>query len=425
MSFDPALPYPYNENWRKAYRYDKDDMPRLSTYQAPGGSPVPFIQESVKLSGGQSVDTGEYPFFGFWSSVPLNEKPHGITVTGFIRGDTYIKNRNALIEALRIRTDDDTPGYIDFPLWGRFPVVIVDWSFDEEGQKNGQCAVSITLSRAGVTVEERWTFEGDGFDVYGKTADAAESLQAAAVDAFEKEKNMDAAALASGFTRFKIKLIGTIGRVQGFISQLNAMTNSVTGITNLIAQGIHAPRDLAQALFGAAASIVAGVMAVKNTADETVSYFRTRDNMKNVLMQFLSGSNDTADMEAVTVRQYVTKERMENLYRTMSLAAAGQLMVQMEYTTYEQALGYWALYERLEESIDSNDPAVYRAVQDMRMAASKELAARTMDRELSKYIAVPVPLLALAHYLGCNDEQLRRFNAIADSFVIRGKVLYV
>jgi prophage DNA circulation protein len=135
VSFDPALPRPYKENWREAYRYDKDDSPRLSAYQAPDGNPVPFVLDSVRLSGGQSVDTAEYPFFGLWSNTPLNEKPHAITVHGFIRGDAYIKNRNALIEALRMRTDDDTPGFLDMPLWGRFPVVVVSYDVEEKGGK--------------------------------------------------------------------------------------------------------------------------------------------------------------------------------------------------------------------------------------------------------------------------------------------------
>ena len=424
MSFDPALPEPYSEDWREAYRYNETDSPRLSTYQAPEGEPVPFVFDTVRLSGGQSVDTAEYPFFCFWSNTPLNEKPHTITVNGFIRGDAYIKNRNAIIEALRIKTDDDTPGFLDLPLWGRFPVVVTSHDVEEKGKENGQCSVSITLTRAGVTVEERWKFEG-GFE--GKTDLAAGELEAAATDSFDKDlkDNADSGTLASGFGKLKESLIGVIGRIQGAASALDAMTNEVTGITGLIAQGVRAPRDLARALFSAAAGITAGVMEIKNSAGDTVSLFRTRDNMTNILMQFLSASGYRLNTEAITVKQTIAKETTENLYRTMSLCAAARLLVRLENPTCQQAKNYWALYEKLEASVNQSDPAMYRAIQDMRIATSRELAARGLVTELVRHVNVPVPLLYLAHHLGCDNEKLRALNKPADSFVMQGDVRYV
>jgi prophage DNA circulation protein len=427
MSFDPALPKPYKENWREAYRYNDADTPRLSTYQAPEEEPVPFVFDANRLSGGQSVDTAEYPFFGFWSNTPLNEKPHAITVNGFIRGDTYIKNRNAIIEALRAKTDDDNPGFIDLPLWGRFPVVVVSWDVEEKGRENGQCSISITLSRAGVTTEERWKFEDGGFDFYRKTEAEAEKLKDAAINSFDKALagNMDTAALASGFTRLKTGLLGVTGRIQGAVSTLNKITGAVTGISSLIAQGVRAPRDLAQALFSAASGIIAGAMEIKNSVIDTYNYFGNLDNMGNMLVQFFSASGYRLDTEAVTVKQMATKTATENLYRTMSLCAAAQILVQLENPTYQRVKSYWSLYEKLEAVVDQSDPAVYQAVQNMRIAAAKELAARSLDAELIRYISTPAPLLYLAHHLGCDNEKLRALNRPADSFVMRGDIKYV
>ena len=424
MSFDPALPKPYSEDWREAYRYDGNNSPRLSTYQAPEGEPVPFVFDTIRFSGGQSVDTAEYPFFGLWSNTPLNEKPQTMTVNGFIRGDSYIKNRNALIEALRIKTDDDIPGFLDLPLWGRFPVVVISHDIEEKGQQNGQCSVSLTLTRAGVSAEERQQLEGGGFE---KTETAAEKAKDAVTDSFDKDlqDNADSGALAAGFGKLKESLIGVIGRVQGAASALDAMTNEVTGITGLVAQGVRAPRDLARALFSAAAGIVAGVMEIKNSADDTISYFRTRDNMTNILMQFLSASGYRLDTETVTVKQTATKAAVENLYRTMSLCAAARLLVRLETPTYQQAKNYWALYEKLEASVNQSDPAMYRVIQNMRIAAAGELAARSLVTELVRHITVPVPLLYLAHHLGCDNEKLRQLNKPADSFVMRGDIIYV
>ncbi|MDR1318190.1 MAG: DNA circularization N-terminal domain-containing protein [Treponema sp.] len=422
-----VLPKPYNEAWREAYRYDKDDRPRLSTYQAPEGEPVPFVFESVRLSGGQSVDTAEYPFFGFWSNTPLNEKPQAITVHGFIRGETYIKNRNALAEALREKTGDDAPGFLDLPLWGRFPMVVVSYDIEEKGKENGQCSLAVTFTRAGVTTEERWNLEGGGFDFYRKTEAEAATLREEAVNSFDKALagNTDTDALAGGFTRFKETLVGIIGRIQGAVSGLNAMTNAATGITNLIAQGVRAPRELAGALFSAAGSIVTGVMEIKNSAVDAAAYFSGLNGIKNTLLQFLSLDNYRLDTEAVTVKQMITKGAAENLFRTAGLYAAGQILVQLENPTYQQVKGYWELYEKLEASVDRSDPAMYRTLQDLRIAAARELSSRSLDAERSRRISASVPLLYLAHYLGCGDETLRRLNNPADSFVMEGEVRYV
>jgi prophage DNA circulation protein len=420
-----ALPQPYKTNWRQAYRYDKDDSPRLTTYQAPEGSPVPFVLESIRLSGGQSVDTAEYPFFGWWSNTALNGKPQTLAITGFVRGDFYIAKRNALADALRVTTDDEAPGHIDLPLWGRFPVAVISYDLDERARENGRCAVSITLTRAGVPAEERRQSPED----YEETAALARrNLDAAALEEMEKklrDNAADPAALASGFTKLKGTLIGIIGRVQGAQNQLDAMTNSVTAITNLLAQGVRAPLDLTQALTNAVASMTAGIMEIKNSADTTVAYFRTRDNVKNMLMQFLSAWNYTADTEAVTVKQYAAREAVENLYKTTALGAAGEIMTRLDGVTRRQAQGYWALYQELENSVDQNNPLVFRAVRNMRLAVSRSLASRDRAAELTKYIPRPAPLLYLAHYLGCDGETLRRLNAVADSFVIRGEVIYV
>ena len=429
MSFDPSipqLPRAHSQSWREAYRHGDGEAPRLSTYQAPGGDPVPFAQENIRLSGGQSVDTGEYPFFGLWSNTTLNEKPQAITIQGFVRGEGYIGNRNALVESLRVTTDDSAPGFLDLPLWGRFPVVVLAYDVEEKGRENGQCSVSLTFSRAGVTAEARTDYARSGFDDRRELAAIAEALEEAVIQSFENalEGNTDIDTLAQGFTSLRDALISAVGRVQGSISQLNRMTNSVVGITNLIAQGVRSPRVLAGALFGAVASIIAGVMDVRNSFTGTVSFFRGMGNRKRLLLGFLSSNTFRMDVEAATVRQHVTRDSMENLYRAVSLCAVGQIMVQTEMT-YQEALNCWALYENLESSVDQNNPDVYRAVRDMRLSASRELSARSMDVELRRGISLPVPLLHLSQVLGCDDEKLRQLNTIPNSFVIQGEVLYV
>lgn len=429
--WQPDLPKPASENWREAYgsttdgrSYTPSDSQAKTSYQAPAGNPVQFIYESMKLSGGLSVDTAEYPFFGFWSSTALNEKPQGITVSGFVRGDEYIKTRNALVESLRVVTTDDEPGYIILPLWGRVPVIVVDWDIEDSAKELGQCKVNITFTRAGSPLEERW--QGD--NAIGKSvAQAAEDLKIAAIASYVKKLTgfIDEENLVKSFSLIKIGLISVVGRVQAGQKTLNAITNEVSKITSLIAQGVRSPKALALALFSAIAKLVTSLAEIKNAGEEEAAFFRVKNNEKNALFCFLSEHKYQLPVEAVTTKQVETKKGTENLYKTAALYAAASILPKVQAQSYDRTANLFALYDRLERSVDLEDTEVYGAVMELRRALSKELAAKELSAELSITLNAGMPLLTLARYLGADESVLRKLNFIEDSFAIEGALHYV
>ena len=108
-----------------------------------------------------------------------------------------------------------------------------------------------------------------------------------------------------------------------------------------------------------------------------------------------------------------------------SLYSAAQLLPDITTQSYDKTANLFALYERLEQSVDGSEPAVYEAVNDLRIAVSKELASRQLSQELSISLNGAMPMLALAHYLGAGETVLRALNSIEDSFVLEGTVRYV
>jgi hypothetical protein len=88
-------------------------------------------------------------------------------------------------------------------------------------------------------------------------------------------------------------------------------------------------------------------------------------------------------------------------------------------------MNYWSLLQKLEATIDKNNPAVYAAAEDMRVAASRALSALELSSEMKRAADAPLPLLYLAHYLGCDAARLRQLNSIADSFAVKGEIVYV
>jgi len=520
-NFNAALPPPYSANWKQAERSSPEDSPRLTSYEAPGGEPIQFILKNFEFSGGQSVDTAEYPFGGLWSNEALNEKPQELHIEGFIRGAEYIQTRNALIEALRIKTDDSSPGYIDFPFWGRFPIVVVDYKIAENTDEKGQCSVTLVFKRAGVSIADRaGSLSGmntagmsivaqesspssmsiaaapvagqansfSGMDALGGGAERAsslsgmgdaletaiEELETAAIESFEQAlfDNTDASVtnmLSQGFTQIKSELSSSLGRIQAAQATLNTISATINGLFNVVAQIVQivrAPGQLARALFDAAASITTGVAEIKNsppsyqsasgsaskTSYQTAasiiagssgisnnaalympaagSFSKSsypapaNNNERNVLLQFLSASTFTLSTIPLTVRQEAAQKAIENLYRVSAFIASSALLARLD-VSFQKTLGYWKLFQKLEASIDKSDPAVYAALETVRIYVSRILSAKELSAERKRLFNAQMPLLSLSQYIGCGEEKLRELNHIADSFVIKGSVLYV
>lgn len=424
MDFKPSIPRAYSDSWREAYH--EEDGARLSTYQAPNGDPVSFSLDTMRISGGQSLDTAEYPW-GFWGSTILNEAVQEISIEGFIIGEKYIAARDKMIEALRVVTDDDNAGYLDLPLWGRFPVIVKSWSVNEAGRENGKTNLSIEFIRAGVSDDER------AVNIRKKLArkdvkTLSEELSAVAVESFEKklEGSIDTDTLQAGFSRITKTLSEIVGRVQGAKRVMNAMASKVNSITNLIAQGVRSPLELAQAVTGAVSSVIAGIIDIKNGITDVENMFSKR-NANNALMQFLTADKYEIDTESVTDAQQRTKESMESFYIIIAFSSASYLMTELSGSgaTYDRQIGHWKLLERLEGSIDKEDTEIYKAVEKLKVECARELLDAGASRDLVKNIKDAMPILSLSLLLGCDEERLREMNVIEDSFLIKGDVMYV
>ena len=273
--FDASLPTPHPGRWMRARRREGEgenpnEVLRFASYQPPGGDAIPFVLERFSFTGGQSKETAEYPFGGLWSNQRLNERPQELRIDGFLRGEQYIDRRNALVEALRIPTDDDRPGILDLPFWGRFPVVVgAGYEASESSDEQGQCRVSIPFTRAGVSAETRSLDLDAGESAAVELRAAADSAREAATLEFEARLDggrPDLSTLRSGFGRITGALLAITGRLQGPMRILNMATGGVMGILGLVNQGVRIPRDLSMAMFSGAASIIGGIAEIKNSA---------------------------------------------------------------------------------------------------------------------------------------------------------------
>jgi hypothetical protein len=271
---------------------------------------------------------------------------------------------------------------------------------------------------------------------------AIEDLQTAAINSFEEAliNNADASMadmLLKGAAQIKKALLTGLGRIRAAQTMLNTISSEISGITSLAAEIISAPRQLALTFFNTVASIVAGLAEIKNSV---ASYLPVNtannaapkssypapavNNEQAVALQFLSASSFALNSTPLTVRQEAVQKAVENLYRICAFTAAGTILPQLD-GSFQKIEGYWKLFMKLEASIDKNDPAVYAALETVRIYVSCILSAKELSAEKKRYFNAPLPLLYLAQYLGCDEDKLRDLNHIADSFVVKGNVLYV
>lgn len=430
MSFEASLPNLINADFRAAIAEINKPGLGAASYTAPAaGGAMSFILLEVSFSGGASVETTEYPFYGGWSAESLNEKPQSIKVKGTIGGSNVLARRNDLLNALRVATSDSAPGYIVLPSWGRFPVVVTEWEVSESMDKQGAFPLSLTFTRAGLSATAR-TATDSGL----RLEPARAALQARAIGVFADDltsERLSVTAIASGFGAVNGKLLAIIGRIQGAQSTLNTVTNSVLAVANLIDQGISAPFELAKAFF---ASVAAIVSAVQGTVNEVASVFDdaadstegSDRNARNVALAFLSNATFTLNIPVATPKAEATRSALQNLYRAASLFAASGILPSVPEISYDKFKALYGLLRELEESIDRDDPALATACADVRIAVSDQLRSLELHHERIARFAVPQPILAAAASLGVSYRSFRALNpSIADEFVVRGEVSYV
>lgn len=430
MSFDASLPDLFNDDFRAAIAEVNAPGFGAASYLAPAAATaLPFILSKVSFAGGFSVETTEYPFFGGWSSEPLNEKPQAIKVEGTIGGANVLARRNDILNALRVATTDDAPGYIALPSWGRFPVVVIDWNVSEEMDKQGYFPLSLIFTRAGQSASSRQVSDA------GKNLETARAaMRTRAIHVFADElvdERLSGDALASGFAAVNAKLLSIVGRVQAAQSTLNDVTNSVLAVTNLIEQGIRSPAALATTFFSAIDAVVAAAIGIAN---EVTSVFSSGEktaegevrNARNVALPFLSNATYLLDISVATPKGEATRSALQNLYRTASLYAAAGIVPSIPEISYDKFKALYQLLQSLEESIDRDDPDLATACTDVRIAVSDQLRSLELAHERSAKFSVRVPMLAAATSLGISFERFRALNpGIADEFAVVGAVSYV
>ena len=176
----------------------------------------------------------------------------------------YLNKKIDLINAFKIKTDDENPAFIFLPLYPRLKVTLENWSIDEKANENGQCKIELNFNLcADRKNDENYNFLN--------IEDAKNNVQEIANKNLEKklENNFNYDTFLSGINNVSSKLSNVIGMIQGKADYINDMARAINTISSTIAQGIRTPSVFADALQNVVSSIVNGIIDIKQSVNET------------------------------------------------------------------------------------------------------------------------------------------------------------
>ena len=206
--------------------HERIDSELIGSYRG-----VPFHVDNAETKGGQRWLLHEYPRRDRPYSEDMGRKARAWTLTLFVAGDDYDRQRDALIDAF------DAPGTATLvhPYLGRFAAVASEVSWSESSRNGGVCTFTVTFAEAGdeaypvTTVDSRREVE--------KSADHTE---ARAKEDFGKTWSVD------GLSDWSLADLE-----YDLNDMLGDLDDLINGIADDIAAEFRAPGNMAGAMMGA------------------------------------------------------------------------------------------------------------------------------------------------------------------------------
>lgn len=425
--------YPSSSSWREAY-----EIQSLVKYEAPNMEAVYFLYDNINISGGQSLDNSSYPNFGYWSNTSINESVNKIRVSGFLRDEEYLNKKIDLINAFKIKTDDENPAFIFLPLYPRLKVTLENWSIDEKANENGQCKIELNFNLCAETSVRK----NDENYNFLNIEDAKNNVQEIANKNLEKklENNFNYDTFLSGINNVSSKLSNVIGMIQGKADYINDMARAINTISSTIAQGIRTPSVFADALQNVVSSIVNGIIDIKQSLNETAESSKSfaaggqssinsilpienaKNNEKKVLLQFLNFYDYDTTKDTISFNEMNTAKESDNFIKIIAVTAVASIIIQID-DSKEKIKNYLELYDKLNDSINKDDYELNNALIDLKISVIEELKIKELKKLRKIKFNKNMTLLNAEHFL--NSYNLRDFNFIEDSFVLPKEIFYV
>jgi prophage DNA circulation protein len=403
---------------------------------APTFRGVPFKTTDTEGQFGRRNVVHEYPQRDRPYIEDLGQRATQWVVNGYVQGDDYLAQRDALLQALT----EPGPGKLVHPRWGERLVSVLGFvSVKESHAEGGKATFSFTVVDAG----GENLFPLAASDTAAAVSEAAQSCDRAAETRFSgaflptgaAPVELDAIAQATATLG---GLLDTVRRVTR-LDAVSALVGDVLGFTGTVTGLIRTPAEFAQSLRSTLTSLVSSVRRPVSAVGELQAMFRSQPRPAGTA---LAGST----------RDRILSNRIAygDLVRTLALTSQARLVAAaISYgiephtlnagTTSGQALQDEApvataaqalalrdqVLAQIDEELEANEPEpqTAAALERLRTAVARDVAARgELLQERSSFTpAAVLPALALAHRVyqdaGRVDELVARNGVRHPGFV--------
>jgi prophage DNA circulation protein len=358
---------------------------------------VPFFVENAESSGGRRVVVHEFPLRDDPFVEDLGQRARTFRVDGYVIGDDYLAQRDALLSALE---SIEGPGELRHPFRGTLRAICVNVSVRESPREGGMATFAIEFAET-PTQTPAPTEVVDAAAQVSTSADAAiEATKTEFVEQFDPD-GLPSFALESAelaLTAAAEDLGAKLSPVISATQELAVMAGQVEIITAQTSSLVRDPADVVDEFRSVIAGLVETIAAAPGAVMDALVAAYEVEMGPVVVATTATRARELANQLAITAA----------LRRVIAIEAA-RLAPLVPYESIEAArLARDQVAELLEEQAGTAGDTTYPALVDLR---SEVLRAVPGNNEFARVLTVirstPVPSLLLAYQLyGTVDREL-------------------
>jgi prophage DNA circulation protein len=357
---------------------------------------VPFFVGESERAGGRRAVGHEYPFRDDPFYEDLGRKARVFRLDGYVLGDDYLTERDALLAALE---DESGPGQLVHPYYGVKRAICTDCSVKESREQGGIATFSIEFAET-PTQAPAPTEVVDAPGNVAAGADAAIAATEAELGEQYDVAGLPAFALASAETALTNAAAALQEQLAGVVSDTQELAALAGQVEIITAEAAALVRDPAEAIEAFRAAIT-GLVKTAAAAPGTLM-----DALFDAYLADLGP--EVSPTTATRVRELANQTAMVGALRRVMAIEAARLAPLVDFETLDDAIAARdTVAAQLEEQAEGAGDTAYPMLVDLRARVLRAVPGGTEYARVitvSRRVAIPSLLLAYQLYGSVDSE---------------------
>lgn len=355
---------------------------------------VPFYVESVEDTGGRRVIVHEFPYRDDPYVEDLGKAAQGFRFDGYVIGDDYLAQRDALIEACSSSAE---VGELIHPYRGIFRAVCVRWGIRNARTDGGMASVSLEFAEAPTQSAAPLEVVDSPEQVAASADTAIEATEAEFVEDFDKA-GMPGFALESAETALinaSEALAAELGPIVTATQELAEFNGRIAILTARAASLVRTPAGVVSAFQEAISGLAATALAAPGAV------------MNALIEAYLADLGATVEATTSTrSRELTNQAAITGALRRVIAIEAARLAPLVPYASSDDAVtARDQVAEMLEEQAGSAGDTAYPSLVELRSAVLRAVpGGSNFARVTTVTRSSPIPSLLLAYQLYGNVD---------------------